>query len=166
MTVHTAIHRIAERLGQIRTNQYDQDCLDCIVDYVNLQDERKYMENLLFAKLFAEKFMQLASTGHYSASDALSEIGRILSMPMEEIVRKMALNVPLYKFEHTAVKYTSPKDPFDFDAIRKERNRIANEHQKELLQCLRTRYTEEQATTFIKNQINIMSNRYNRKEYA
>ncbi len=166
MTVFQAINRIVFRFKQLKTNQLDQEALDCLVDYINIQDESGYMENLLFAKLFMERFMILASTGKYSASDCLSIIMETLRMPANEIIKKYVEQVPFFKFEHTTTKYMRPVDPFNFEAIRRERLRVAKDHEKELLACLRTKYTEEQAIGFLKNQVNILNNQFNRKEYA
>jgi len=166
MTITQAVNRIVFRMKQHRTNQLDQEALDCLVDYINIQDEAAYMENLLFAKLFVERFMFLSATGKYTASDVLSIISETLSMPMYQIVEQMSSEVPFYKFEHTLSKFKRPTDPFNLDAIRKENHRLSKEHKTELTKALRTKYTIEQATAFLKNQVGILSNKFNRKEYA
>jgi len=164
MNIKKAIDRIHFRLSKNKMYQQDVDAINTIIDYVNAQDNKIYMENLLFAKLFLEKFTSLALRNNLSSRNCMAIIENILKTPLSDLVSKFSEQVPMFKFNYESLKFKTHSDPFNFTKIIEEHSRIAEQHKTELYESLHTKYTEEEAAFFIKNQVNRLSKIYNTLE--
>ena len=113
------------------------------------------MENELFAKLFIEKFIMLAETNHMTAKACLDEIERILSISTYEMVLILKDKVPMMKFNAIGQDTYPLKDAdiFNLTMISERNNKIVAQYTKELIECLKTPYNEDEAIAFVTSQV-------------
>jgi hypothetical protein len=167
MTIEKAINRIAFRFKNIKTYPQDQEAINVLVEYVNNQNKQSYMDNLLFAKLFTHFIMLYASSGVMDARKIIFKIESILQKPMIQILEEYRKKVPFFKFQ-TKVYNMLDKNLsiWDMEGYQKEAKRIAEAHDKELIDSLKKEYTLDEAIEFIETQVNRLSNKYNSEKYA
>jgi hypothetical protein len=165
MTVENSVKHIHWRLDSLTRSKLtdrDVDSLNTIIKYVKFQDQTAQMENRLFAKLFVDKFMFLAMDGKRSANGCIEEIERILKLPMWEVMQQFRKKVPYFKLERILEGFNpiSEEDTFNMSKYRERALKVAQTMDKELVECLKTEYTEEQAIGFINHEVNRLATKY------
>lgn len=154
MSIEEAIGVFQYKAKKYR-NPKEMQAVNTLIEYINAQDKKITQDNKLFAKLFLERFIELAKTGELNANQCIESIERTLSMRIIDMVNIFKEEVPYFKFELYANKGTKGLDPIkDFGKIKAIRNSNALRYKAELLEALRTEYTEEQAIRFLEHQVN------------
>lgn len=163
MTPERALNRLAFRFQHWKVNEDDVKALNSLIGYVNHKNSITLQNNDLFAKLFIEKFITLASTERRTASSCVNNIEEILNTPVYELVLKLKECVPMIRFNNVGMDSI----PFDegkslnLTYIRDRNNKIADLYEKELLKSLLTEYTEEEAIDFVETQVNRLIRKHN-----
>ena len=104
----------------------------------------------------------LAETNHMTAKACIEEIERILSMSVYEMVLKLKEKVPMMKFNAIGQDTYPLKDAdvFNLTLISERNNKIVEQYTKELFECLKTPYNEEQAIEFVTSQVHRLIKKY------
>lgn len=143
---------------RIYRKKEDLDAMNEIITAFNQIGESNLKKNKLFIKLYINEFLRHSTLGGKNSSEALTEINRLLEIPIVEYYHKMQNEIPYLRFNALSGKLgiiplIEQKDgciKLNDDEETKKHNRgLIDKHQKTLTRALTTPYSKTEVKSFL-----------------
>lgn len=165
-----AVKHISWRLqnSKINPNDKDREAFNLIVKTLNQNYENALMEDMLLAKLLVEKLLMLTAGTGRTMKSALEIVEEILECPMESFSEKFRKEVPRIRLmrafeKEFALVPRSETDGKNAEEIRKVKNQIISQNQKNLAEEFASEYTEKEFASFLKKLVFDLKKKYQDK---
>lgn len=160
MNIQKAFQRLSWRFsnGKFEPNQNDLEALKFLADWVNREKEREIQEQTLFAKMYVYCFYHELDF-YKDISFAQNKLHEILQKPLNEQYSSFLKKLNDHELDLFMREHKLDKDWINTEKILEQKETITNT-QKTLKQLVVGKWSLEQVTKSLNNQLTEAINKY------